>query len=188
MTLDINIMNNTINDLESKCNCINEVVDKIVNSYSSELDNLMLNINNDIVGIDDCPISIIERYFIELSSAIYFVGSKVETLGIYDGVSKLSFKDKYNDSFILNSVLDEKGKKKTAAEITAISEKESLYESTVNDMYNRAYKIVKSKVDAAETMCSTLSKVLSRRMQNENSASIADNIQTRQILNEGNIY
>lgn len=163
-------------------------LNSIVSSYTSSLDELMQDIQNDIVNIDDCPISIIERYFIELSSAIYFIGSKVEKLGIYDGIGKLSLKEKFNSCFIDNSSLDEKGKKKTAAEITAISEQNSIYESTVSDLYNRAYKIVKAKVDAAQTMCSTLSKVLSHRMQNELSASTADSVSTRQILNEGNLF
>ena len=165
-----------------------ETVDNIVNSYTSSLDELMQAIQTDIVNIDDCPIAIIERYFVEISSAIYFIGSKVEKLGIYDGISKLSLKEKFNNCFIDNSSLDEKGKKKTAAEITAISEQNSIYENTVNDLYSRAYKIVKAKVDAAQTMCSTLSKVLSHRMQNEANASTAESISTRQILNEGNIY
>lgn len=165
------------------------MLDDIVNSYTADLDSLMRDIQTDIVGIDDCPIGIIERYFIELSSAIYFIGSKVEKLGIYDGVSKLSFKEKYNNAFINYSSLDvNTGKKRTAAEITALSERDTIYENTTNDIYSRAYKIVKSKVDSAETVCSTLSKVLSHRMQNENSAAMSDSIQTKRILNEGNIY
>ena len=184
MELSTGIIDKKIEELKTNCDYIEDTLTHIVTSYTSSLDELMKAIQDDIVNIDDCPISIIERYFIELSSAIYFIGSKVEKLGIYDGVSKLSLKEKFNNCFIDNSTLDEKGKKKTAAEITAISEQGSTYESAVSDLYNRAYKIVKFKVDAAQTMCSTLSKVLSHRMQNEINASTAEVASTRQILNE----
>ena len=184
MELSTGVIDKKIEELKTNCDYIEDTLTHIVTSYTSSLDELMKAIQDDIVNIDDCPISIIERYFIELSSAIYFIGSKVEKLGIYDGVSKLSLKEKFNNCFIDNSTLDEKGKKKTAAEITAISEQGSTYESAVSDLYNRAYKIVKFKVDAAQTMCSTLSKVLSHRMQNEINASTAEVASTRQILNE----
>ena len=66
------------------------------------------------------------------------------------------------------------------AEITAIAENDSSYDRTVNDIYNRAYKILKSKVSAAETMISTLSKIMNHRMQE----SQLTTTQMSRVLNE----
>ena len=55
-------------------------------------------------------------------------------------------------------------KKPTVAENQAVADAASIYESCVNSIYERAYKVVKFKIDAAQTMISTLSKMLSRRI------------------------
>ena len=57
-----------------------------------------------------------------------------------------------------------------------------MYEGAVSDVYDKAYKILKNKIDAAQTMVATLSKTVSRKMT-ENQFSNTNN-NSRQILNE----
>ena len=59
----------------------------------------------------------------------------------------------------------EKKNKTTVAELTALSEQGTVYESLVNDVYSKVYKTMKIKLDAAQSMLATLSKLLSKRMQ-----------------------
>ena len=66
-----------------------------------------------------------------------------------------------------------------------MKEMESLYEKTVNDIYSKSYKILKNKISAAETMVTTLSKILSHRIQ-ESQMTVSQT--GRQILNEGEVF
>lgn len=111
---------------------------------------------------------------------------KVETLGVYDSISKSKAQEVYNNSY-LKYQYDTSGDKKkpTVAELTAMSENDSLYDRTVNELYGRAYKIVKNKIASAESMVSTLSKILSHRIQESQMTSTQTG---RQILNEGERY
>ena len=119
----------------------------------------------------------------QLSNALYFTCEKVERLGIYDSLSKSRAQEVYNTKYL--EVTSGAGKKPTVGETQAMSENEALYDKTLNDVYNRAYKVLKSKVAAAETMVSTLSKVLSHRMQ-ESQMTVSQT--ERVILNEGNTF
>ena len=47
---------------------------------------------------------------------------------------------------------------------TAMAENEAQYECVVNDIYAKAYKIVKNKVDAATTMLNSISKIISNNI------------------------
>ena len=68
---------------------------------------------------------------------------------------------------------------------TANAETASLYDTTLSDVYNKAYKTLKNKISAAETMISTLSKILGHRMQE---SQLTTQQTERQILNESNIF
>ena len=76
--------------------------------------------------------------------------------------------------------------KPTVAELTAYAEGESINEQVTNEIYSRAYKIIKAKIDSAQTMTSTLSKTISRRMSEQqlSGAQPAGISPARQILNE----
>lgn len=184
MNINDESISQIMNNVEENSKLVLDSVNNIVSSYTSVLDDLMKSIADDIVYSDDVSTAIIERYFIELSSAIYFVSGKAEHLGVYDGVSKAQLKEKFNNLYLDNKIgID--GKNRTQAELTAFSEDGSKYESVVSDMYNRAYKIVKAKIEAAETLNTTLSKVLSHKMQQEQALS-ADVAETavKRVLNE----
>ena len=97
--------------------------------------------------------------------------SNTEYLAMYDGIAKAGYKEAYNNSLLrVNDTVD-KANKKTVAEATAIAEADNIHEQVVSDIYNKAYKIVKAKIESAQTMVSTLSKVLSKRMSEQNLAN-----------------
>ena len=126
----------------------------------------------------------VEKYFLELSSALYYIAEQSERLSVYDIISKAAYKEVYNAAYLGNQVKDaEKKNKTTVAENQAVAENASIYESAVNEMYSKAYKIVKLKVEAAQTMTSTLSKILSKKMQESSFESTTQGKGFR-ILNE----
>lgn len=171
-----------------------DIIENVVKSYTAELDRIMCMIKTDIVEKQDpAPIETIEKYFLELSNCLYFIGENSEKLGIYDSISKSVAKETFNNYYMDDTISkDEKGKKKTVAELTALAENASIYEQTVNDIYNKAYKTVKAKVSSAENMCGALSKIMSRRMSELQLSSLQPATFTtnpnKQILNEGEIF
>ena len=172
------------------------ILDNVVTQYTQELDRVMTNIKSEIISKPNPAIYTIEKYFLELSSCLYFMCEQVERLGVYDSISKSKAQEVYNNSYLkyqYGEAVNPDGspanvKKPTVAELTALSERDALYDKTLNDLYNKAYKIVKNKVSAAETMVSTLSKLLSHRIQE---SQLTTTQTGRQILNEsieGEVY
>lgn len=177
-----------INDLTDKVSILDTILDNVVNEYSSNLDKIMLEIKNNLLEIDTVPIATIEKYFTVLSSEVYFMCATVEKLGLFDSLSKSKAQETYNLNYLEYQHKNDGiagSKKPTVAEITAKAETASLYDSTMSDVYSKAYKTIKNKISAAETMISTLSKILSHRMQE---SQLTTKQTERQILNESNIF
>lgn len=179
---------NNINSVDDSVKSIEYIIDETVKDYSEDLDRIMAEIYTNVVSVDYPAIITVEKYFLELSNCLYMMCEKSEKLGLYDSISKAKAQDTYNQKYLEHQHSNEGSvgaKKPTVAESQAVSENAAMYDKTVNELYSKAYKIVKSKVAAAETMVSALSKILSHRMQE----SQLTNMQTgRQILNEGSPF
>ena len=165
-TLDREKLNKNFEAVDENVQAFNSICDQVVSSYSQDLDDLMANIYEDVVNVDDVDNDTLEKYFLRLTNHLYFMGHLMETLGVYDDLSELSAKETYNKSFIESQGLaPSDGKSKvTVAERQAIAEETAKYGFTVNSIYNRAYKIIKFKIESAQEMVKTLSKVISKRM------------------------
>lgn len=161
--LDVNKVLDAVNNAEVIANPLDSVVTQIVETFTMDLDDIMKDISTKIIEVDDSPLPLIEKYFLKLSNAIYFLGIKIEELGLRDDISEAVYKEVYNNEFLTQSNIGDK--KPTAAALTAMAENKSIYESTANSIFNRAYKMVKIKLDAADSMRNTLSKILSRHIQ-----------------------
>lgn len=154
----------------------------VVDTYSQDLDFIMGDIYKDIVCKDQPPLNTLEKYFLELSNCLYYMGDKLERLGVYDVMSKNAYKEVYNKKYLGLTDIGDTKKKPTVAELTAIAENEAQYENIINDVYSKAYKIVKNKVDAATTMLNSISKIISKRMTEMQLNSVTPS--GKQILNE----
>lgn len=186
--MDIEKINESLNSVKDDVSYVENIINDIVKEYSSDLDNIMENIYNNVINDEYPAINTIEKYFMELSNCLYFMCEKSERLGVFDSISKSKAQETYNIKYLehQHSTDGKVGSKKpTVAESQAVSENASIYDKTVNDLYSRAYKIIKSKVSAAETMVSTLSKILSHRMQESQLVSMQTG---RKILNEEVIF
>ena len=164
--IDVNKVEKLIKNTEDNSQYFQQLTFNVVKDYVESLDILMNKIYNDIILVDQPPLNTLENYFLELSNCLFFMGDKLEKLGIYDSLSKSAYKEIYNTAYLnytdIGSI--ETKKKPTVAEITANAEKESQYESIMSDIYAKAYKIVKNKIDAASTMLNSISKIISKRM------------------------
>lgn len=176
--IDDNKVNDILNATEENVKYFTEITEKTIKSYTEDIDSLMEKILKTVIHSNNADTEDIEKCFVELSYAVYYMGEKLETLGIYDDMSEQARKEVYNKAYLDNqSDISEMKKKPTVAENQAVADAASIYESCVNSIYERAYKVVKFKIDAAQTMISTLSKMLSRRISQESPTN-------KRVLNE----
>lgn len=164
MAKSLNDVVKTVEDMQLD---FTNLFDLILTGYTNDIDKVLKEINDNLIINKICPSSDdIEIYMLKLNNEIYKLSDNIERIGIYDSVSKALYKDCYNQIYLNNQIKDgEKKNKTTVAELTALSEQGTVYESLVNDVYNKVYKTMKIKLDAAQSMLATLSKLLSKRMQ-----------------------
>ena len=165
--LDTSKIKEQMDNTEENMKYFNLVFDQVLDSYTRSLDEIMAEIHDEIVEKEYPSTDVLEKYLLKLSNCIYFISERTERLGIYDALTKTAFKETYNKIYLENqssNVGVVGGKKPTVAESTAIAENGSVYEATINDLYNRVYKTVKTKIDSANTMLGSISKIISRRM------------------------
>lgn len=163
-----------MNDTDSNVEYFNKVATETAIKYTEPLDKLMRKIYSNIVNKDATDIQL-EKYYLELTNTVYFMGDKLEQLNISGDMAKASEKEVYNNAYLANQVKDsEKKNKTTVAENQAVAEQESQYEAVVSSIYDHAYKMVKFKIDAAKDMINTLRKVISRRMQEQQLSSFGN--------------
>lgn len=151
-----------------------EVYDSLVAAATSDLDSVMQEIYSKIVTSSNYSIEDVQVLFTKLGNYVYFFGQRVEKMGLESDVADHSMKEAYNNAYN-DSLIGLDGKKRTANELNTIAEAASLSESVLNDIYKRAYKAIKFKVDSAQSMVGTLSKIYSKKMQEMNFASQFDN-------------
>lgn len=180
-------INEKVTEVEENMTYFNSVFESVLDGYTRSLDEIMAEIHDEIVTKEHPSTDVLEKYLLKLSNCIYFISERAEKLGIYDALTKTAFKETYNKIYLdsQSSNINTPGAKKpTVAESTAVAENGSIYESVMNDLYNRVYKTVKVKLDSANTMLSSISKVISRRMS-ETQLAFTPNVPTgKQILNE----
>lgn len=135
----------------------------------------MQEIYTNVVLVEDVPIDTVQKYFTQLGNFVYFFGERLEKIGIRADIAGLSAKEAYNTAYNDNLLNPADGKKRTAGELATIAETASMSESALNNIYARAYKTIRFKIDAAQSMISTLSKVFSKKMQEQSFSAQFDN-------------
>lgn len=161
------LLNSATNDIKY----VEVIANDIVKSRTKDLDDIMHEINEKIVNVDNPSDEIIEKYFLELTNAVYFINAHCEYLGFYEDITKVNAKMKYNQAYSDNQLKAVASNvKATVADNQLAAENASLNETLVNLIYSRSYKIIKVKVEAAEEQIKTLSKILSAHMTEKNLA------------------
>lgn len=144
-----------------------QVSDELINENTKELDSLMRCIQEEIVNAPNYDDLTIERYSLQLTNALYFIGARSESFGFYDDISKANARLKYNQMYAENQANGiAAAKKPTQNDNQLYAELNSMDENMINIIYSRSIKIVKSKVEAGYEMLRTLNKILSVHSQN----------------------
>lgn len=181
--LDRQAIDNLMDTTKENVAYINDISDKVVKSYTGLLDDLMRDIYNDVVMKPNASDAVLEQAFLKLTNTLYFMGEKLEKLGLHDDISKAQFKEAYNKAYLeAQTSMALSSNKPTVAMLTIAAENGSVNETVVNAIYARSYKIFKFKVDSGFEMVKTLSKIISKRMT-ENQLQDTPN-SFKKILNE----
>ena len=144
--------------VEEHSETIMKIVDEIIDPYCRDLDNYVEFIRECLKDGERPPTSDeLDDFCLNLSTLIYFAGGMCEQLGVRDDISKAVYKEVYNTARTTQNV-------GTVADKDSVAELYAQQEQITNVCYNRAYKIVKAKVENAQELLSSCKKVLSRRM------------------------
>ena len=147
--------------VEINSKSIEDIVNEIIQPYCKDLDKYVLFIKDCLGDGENPPTSAeLDDFCMNLSTYIYFAGGMVEQLGIRDDISKALYNEMYHQSRAdLSSG--------TVADKDSLAELASQQEKLVNVCYNRAWRILKSKVENAQELLSSCKKVLSRRISEQ---------------------
>lgn len=157
--IDLEKINNIQHKVEEHSETINNLVNDVIKPYCKDLDKYVGFIKECLRDGENPPTDAeLDDFVLNLSTYIYWASGACEQLGIRDDISKAVYKEIYHTKRNeLNSG--------TVADKDSIAELESIQEQITNIVYNRAYKIVKSKVENAQELLSSCKKVLSHRLQ-----------------------
>ncbi|MDD3039715.1 hypothetical protein [Bacteroides sp.] len=143
--------------IKDNSRALDNVVDKLVSDYCKPLDDY-IKLIKDI--LDDKKIPPTDRelddFTLNLPVLLYFTGEAQESLGIKEDVARAIKTEVFNEVFS-----DAPG---TIADKTAKAELASQNEGITHLVYQRAYKKVKLRMEAANEVLQSVKKVMSRRM------------------------
>lgn len=149
------------NRVEEHSDDLMEIVNSIITPYCKDLDNYVAFIKDCLKDGEQPPTNEeLDDFCMNLSTLIYFAGGMCEQLGIRDDISRAVYKEVYHTA----RASQETG---TVADKDSLAELYSQQEQITNVCYNRAYKIMKSKVENAQELLGSCKKVLSRRMSEQ---------------------
>lgn len=180
--LDTNKVEELLTATAESVEYINTISEKVVQAYAKPLDSLMQDIYTNVVANTQVDGDTLERYFLNLTNTLYFMGEKLEHLGLHDDLSKAQFKEAYNNAYIDAQTVLSSQAKPTVAMLTIAAENKSVNETIVNAIYSRSYKIFKFKVDSGFEMVKTLSKIISKRMSDNQLSDTPNGF--KKIVNE----
>lgn len=153
------LVNKTIQDqVENNSIQLEEIVNKIVASYTDKLDDYMNKIHTVLVDEgDDLTESELAKIMIVLNSYAYFLGAKAEMSAIKSDVSEMVYNERYNLELLTASG--------TVAARSSIASSKSQEEEVIKIIYNRVYKILKNKLDSTIRMSDGVKKIISLRVK-----------------------
>lgn len=146
-------------DVECKSCIIDNLVDSIIQPYCKDLDKYVEFIRDCLKDGENPPTTDeLDDFCLNLSTYIYFAGGMTEHLGVRDDIARAVYKEMYHTA----RASQDKG---TIADKDSLAELASQEQAIVSSTYTRAYKTLKSKVENAQELLSSVKKVLSRRIQ-----------------------
>ena len=153
MQLDVQM--DMINKSAQNCESI---LSSLVNDCCIDLDNYVNQIRDNFSDISKVDNLTLDNFILNLPILIYYANSRLERLGLKGDLSSIERKRQ-----IVNKMMESNGK--TKSENQTISEINSADIIILDEICDRAYKIVKSKIDTAYEILASCKKIMSRRIE-----------------------
>ena len=158
------------NDIKSYLEYYNKLGQPLVEEYSKDLDSKVNDVRNYLENIRkydlDFDVLSLQKIVIDLSSTIYYTTSRLEQVNLLADMSKVSYKDKYNEAYTSKQGAAKVDQRKyTADQLRALADQESIEEELIHFIYDHAAAVLKSKIDAANELLKAVSKSLSAQIQ-----------------------
>lgn len=158
--MDINKLKRAVGIVEEQNEIPQRLINQVVSQYSQELDELIattLHIISLVESgeVEEYPQERLELDMIKIPTLMYQATSQLAQLGSLWDMSKNKKVEVYNQTLRLatGTVQDKK----------AETENKTLEYQITEDIYKRAYEVLKSKVDKADAVYSALKKVYNKR-------------------------
>ena len=154
--------------IDGNSKLINDLTNKLVADYCKQLDNYVKFVKSLLEDNDRPPTAIeLDDIVMNLPVLLYFAGEAQENLGIKTDIAKAVKQEKYNEVY-------RELQKGTISDKTSKAELAVQSEEITRIIYDRAYKIVKEKMNAAYELLSSCKKVISRRMNETSLTGLTD--------------
>lgn len=150
------ITNDDIASIEKLSKFVSKLSKSITDECCKDLDDLMQEINSNLMKIQPMNDRDLEYYILELANVLYFVGEKLEEIGIKEDVSKAKKVEVYNTAKLLAVG--------TVAEKDAEALTKAQKDTIVYNVFNRSYKKTKLKIDSGYEMLNSLKKIMNKRL------------------------
>ena len=159
------VIHSIIARVEDNSEKIEKVVDELIQPYCEKLDTLITKFRNCLMDKEN-PVTEweLDDVCLKLPSHLYFMGEAQEKFGIKEDISKSIKMELYNEIH--------QRTKGTIADKQAASEAGTIEEDIVYRAYQRAYNRIKQKLEAAYELLSSIKKVISRRMGEQELANV----------------
>ena len=169
-SIDIQSLDSKYQEVKSYLDYYDIYGQPLVDEYSESLDDIVAKVQGYLTGIRendlDFDVPSLQKICIDLSSTLYYAQDRLEKLNLLADMSKIKYKDSYNEIYTSKqSAAKQEDRKYTAEQLRAIAEKESIEENLINFIYTRAASVLKGKIDAAYELLKSVSKSLSAEIQ-----------------------
>lgn len=154
--------------IDKNSKLINDLANKLVNDYCKPLNEYIEFIQGILKDNEKPPTALeLDDFVMNLPVLLYFAGEAQENLGIKTDIAKAVKQEKYNEIY-------KELQKGTINDKVSQAELASQSEAITHIIYDRSYKIVKEKIEAAYELLSSVKKVISRRIQETSLTGITE--------------
>ena len=144
--------------IDANSDIVDSIVNRLVSDYCKPLDEYMEFIRNILNDTANPPTDReLDDFTLNIPVLLYFTGEAQEALGIKEDVAKAVKQELYNEIYDKSTG--------TIADKTAAAELATQNEYIAHIAYQRAYKKVKLRMEAANETLQSVKKVMTRRGQ-----------------------
>lgn len=142
--------------IQENSKLIEDIVYDITKQYTKPLDNIMLICKDIFSSTEKITNEELEDLLTQLPTALYFVNEGQEFIGLKEDVAKITKTTNYN--IARDKATGTVADKNTTAELAVMNEELNRI------IYQRSYKMIKSKVEMGQEMINSLKRVFDARM------------------------